>query len=644
VNEKQDESVLSDIDVDDTQEQDMKETSVTPKKCGRSKNNELSTPKKDPTPKKRGRPKKTKNVEESSQICESTPKQSRMKPTQKTSTPKAKKNMLLTDIWKKSEEKESNDTLDERVALEKTTSNEHKTRSGRSIKVTNYIAADIEKYEPDEELPKKKQKQISKRKKKSDDDDVEFIPDDVDDAIDDESDFENVSEEEPQIEQVEEPVPKIASSKKKAESEDETESEEDRVSSAKKTKKRTKSTSSKVSTEYAPRIRRIVNSEKHIIHFGEKYPDMRVPISSLGTTLGPEVERSTTQLDNKSIEICVEVKPKRVKNTTLEITKNSTTLPIKETSKFSVVPYMIDLQKAAIVSEDFAMLNVGGPVWVIDWCISFDKVQYALISVHPKTDVYLKRIYPGEVTKNPPIHQMLQLWSFGDLSDLRKSPPKVVYNIAHNHGFVWDLRWMPCQIDDPNDTRLGIVAMACSDASIVVLSIPKPTQDNTAEVPLLRLTEKVYRLRETVTETVNKGDDEQEGDVDAGDENIDVNRKEQYKVFTSLAWSPDAKYLAVGSQNGHVILYRVNHDKDEILRYMTQNIAHYTHTHNCDVADISWFSTDPNCFATVSYDGFLKLWDVRDFAEPFSFYYHCSKLDEPSMYTTWCQWCDGHFT
>ena len=64
--------------------------------------------------------------------------------------------------------------------------------------------------------------------------------------------------------------------------------------------------------------------------------------------------------------------------------------------------------------------------------------------------------------------------------------------LAHNFGSVWDLKWCPSGCwEDPSghgssegqsselrgDARLGLLAMACSDGTVRVMSIPHPGTD-----------------------------------------------------------------------------------------------------------------------------------------------------------------------
>ena len=70
-------------------------------------------------------------------------------------------------------------------------------------------------------------------------------------------------------------------------------------------------------------------------------------------------------------------------------------------------------------------------------------------------------------------------------------PPYLAMGLAHNFGSMWDLKWCPSGCwEDPSsgqgstqsselrgDPRLGLLAMACSDGTVRVMSIPHPGTD-----------------------------------------------------------------------------------------------------------------------------------------------------------------------
>jgi WD40 repeat protein len=289
------------------------------------------------------------------------------------------------------------------------------------------------------------------------------------------------------------------------------------------------------------------------------------------------------------------------------------------------------------------MINAGGPIWSLDWCTSCEDkgAQYAVVCVHPKTPVYVGRTYPGTTQSPPPLHQLIQLWEF-DMKNLTENPPKVRYYVEHNHGFVWDIRWMPCTLDD-NDDRLGIVAVAFSDNSLVLYSLPKPETINFEGegVPTIRLTEQVYTIKNTIPVFLKVKDTDEETEAEAQkkkksskkgkkkeDESIEEEELEEEeeelpapdeytKVMRSVAWSPSLEYLAVGSISGSVLLYKVNHNKQDcVLKLLMDNIGHYQQKQFSPVNNVTWSSLDSNIFATVGNSGDVCVWDVRDMMQP----------------------------
>uniref|UniRef100_A0A1B6LWK2 C2H2-type domain-containing protein n=1 Tax=Graphocephala atropunctata TaxID=36148 RepID=A0A1B6LWK2_9HEMI len=128
------------------------------------------------------------------------------------------------------------------------------------------------------------------------------------------------------------------------------------------------------------------------------------------------------------------------------------------------------------------VMFAGGPVWACAWASVPDTEdrQYLAVASHPNMDMTHEM---AAVYSYPSI---LQVWAVGRLINCLPRPesedlpvPKFLMGIAHSRGAVWSLQWCPSGCYD--DTRLGLLAAACSDGSVALYSIPhnQPTSEHT---------------------------------------------------------------------------------------------------------------------------------------------------------------------
>ncbi|RWS16976.1 general transcription factor 3C polypeptide 2-like protein [Dinothrombium tinctorium] len=137
-----------------------------------------------------------------------------------------------------------------------------------------------------------------------------------------------------------------------------------------------------------------------------------------------------------------------------------------------------------IASNDHLTCFVGGAVWSAAWCplpLEFsNKCQYIAVATCKNSDA-IHPLNHLETEKG-----LLQIWDCGLLNkEFSKQPlPRFSLGIAHNYGVIWDLEWCPggtsWQPFNKSCTtnilpRLGLLALACGDGIVRILSIPHPS-------------------------------------------------------------------------------------------------------------------------------------------------------------------------
>ncbi|XP_040359004.2 uncharacterized protein LOC8038189 isoform X2 [Ixodes scapularis] len=134
-----------------------------------------------------------------------------------------------------------------------------------------------------------------------------------------------------------------------------------------------------------------------------------------------------------------------------------------------------------------ATFFAGGAIWAGDWCPTPPRSQDGTPTPVPQW-VALACCPDPEVEH--PLSDigsevgLLQVWGLGPLQG--HSPdcsPRLGLALAHDFGFVADLRWCPSGCweaedkpsnENPGLRRLGLVALACGDGAVRILSVPVP--------------------------------------------------------------------------------------------------------------------------------------------------------------------------
>ncbi|XP_077989898.1 uncharacterized protein LOC144444358 [Glandiceps talaboti] len=254
-------------------------------------------------------------------------------------------------------------------------------------------------------------------------------------------------------------------------------------------------------------------------------------------------------------------------------------------------------------------LFTGGPVWSTSWCpLPVRKStanQYAAISchrnheeVHQYQTVYAKK-------------GVIQLWCFGELSDkMPESPPYLSLAIAHEYGCLWDIKWCPSgaweeskQSENEVISRLGLLALACSDGKVRIISVPHPGQLADHKV-------KAFTTNPCAI-------------LSATPPSLSTNQSQ----CMCIDWSPDPQHrkIVAGYVNGVIALWDL-HTTSPLLKTTSPTCTpavfspyHSFQAHSNFVSDVSWCKTSEHFLASCGADRYLNFWDLRSTSWPVNF-------------------------
>ena len=124
------------------------------------------------------------------------------------------------------------------------------------------------------------------------------------------------------------------------------------------------------------------------------------------------------------------------------------------------------------------MFFCGGAIQSAVWCPMpmpmvdvkvEERDQYLAVSVFKDEDMYRSPSQCPFESK-----YAVQIWNCGKLrnSIAAHTAPSLELLLAHSFGRVWSLAWCPSGCYD--ESRLGVLAAACSDGSVRVFSVPHP--------------------------------------------------------------------------------------------------------------------------------------------------------------------------
>ncbi|NXA44065.1 TF3C2 factor, partial [Eudromia elegans] len=269
---------------------------------------------------------------------------------------------------------------------------------------------------------------------------------------------------------------------------------------------------------------------------------------------------------------------------------------------------------------------VGGPVWAMEWCPCPEgsaASQYVALYCHRSME---------ETHSVAGLHggpALLQLWSLGTLQQEQGSEHSVAlaYGIATNHGCVWDMKFCPSGAWEPPDaprkhpqmSRLGLLAVAFSDGSVLLYALPHPGALHAsrgcqvkARVPVPGRWSDTCALCSQVQCVATL----QVGAVQAG------SASDCGQCF-SLSWLPSKPHhhLAAGFYDGTVaiwnlpttsLLQRVCQPDGSLKLYPFRCFLAHDHA----VRSMEWCKADGNFLVTAGNDRKIKFWDLRRPYEP----------------------------
>ncbi|RWS27902.1 general transcription factor 3C polypeptide 2-like protein [Leptotrombidium deliense] len=260
-------------------------------------------------------------------------------------------------------------------------------------------------------------------------------------------------------------------------------------------------------------------------------------------------------------------------------------------------------------TKDAFTCFVGGCVWAASWCpipLSENDFQYIAVATCREYD----QVHSMNCLENE--RGLIQLWNCGDLhrNSTTENKPYFCLGVAHDYGVIWDMEWCPggtswqspsLTVDTNLLPRLGLLALACGDGIIRILSVPQPKS--------LSSSAHIYRC-----EPVIILDPPGTGPAFAY----------QSTICRCVSWqkTEEQKHIAAGFGNGTVAVWNLTTaspilvvhktSSQVILRPKESWIAH-----GAQVNDLKWlpYSNMP-LIATVGYDRTLKVWNLSDLIIP----------------------------
>lgn len=251
------------------------------------------------------------------------------------------------------------------------------------------------------------------------------------------------------------------------------------------------------------------------------------------------------------------------------------------------------------------LLNAGGSVGALEW-----------VPVgNPATEPHRCKQYLAVCANLNKYHlmaahhqgtNMIQIWSFGVLGEAKaSSTPFLALGLLHEGAIVWDLAWVNGAYEkesgkDKEASRLGILAASFGDGTIRVFSVPHPSGE---QASFLRVDE----LPGVQLAVACSGS----------------------PSSLALCWSPFTPLLAAGTVKGTFAIWDLQTVSEPRLLPMFYGMGH---TSEYPVRCISFCPYNANLLITSAQDGFIHLWDMRDFFEPV--FSHKSGL-EPVLNLFW---------
>ncbi|KAK3785939.1 hypothetical protein RRG08_013941 [Elysia crispata] len=269
----------------------------------------------------------------------------------------------------------------------------------------------------------------------------------------------------------------------------------------------------------------------------------------------------------------------------------------------------LSLGQTCTVEGNF-ICSTGSPVWAIEWCPLPSGMQHcqvlavAVDSMDAKTDSNRAVSAPG----------MVQFWSLRDIKQEgtsgcdKVSEPAVSLRccVAHDAGRIRSMAWCPRTVTEhvkdqepPSDgylQRLGILALACSNGTVLMFSIP---QLNSLQTDKLEqgMSDPVLVIKPKASLT------------------LELNTRSTYcGPCLCVAWQQgeDSRYIAAGFGSGLVVVWDLQSSSplmtrnESILRPLRCFLSH-----GAPVMSLAWCPQLPHLLASSSSDFTLSLTEVN---------------------------------
>ncbi|KAF7230995.1 general transcription factor 3C polypeptide 2 isoform X1 [Nothobranchius furzeri] len=265
------------------------------------------------------------------------------------------------------------------------------------------------------------------------------------------------------------------------------------------------------------------------------------------------------------------------------------------------------------------LLFAGGPVWALEWCPTPDgapATQYVALACYRGMD----DVHRVNQTYTEP--GLVQLWDCGRLkyNNRPDSQPVLVYGLAQDKGFIWQLKWCPAGGWEPPSSsrkapflpRLGLLAVATSNGVVTIYSLPHPDallsnqkcptpKKDDANPP-------IYKVRGVMTLKLGS---------------IKAPRREKSGQVLSMDWLPQKPHniMAVGFYDGIVGLWDLS-TKSALLRVRESDRSLTLLPYRCILAHdqavraLTFCAASRHLLATAGEDRYVKTWDLRRLFEP----------------------------
>ncbi|GFS63715.1 general transcription factor 3C polypeptide 2 [Trichonephila clavipes] len=255
-----------------------------------------------------------------------------------------------------------------------------------------------------------------------------------------------------------------------------------------------------------------------------------------------------------------------------------------------------------------ATFFVGGPVQSSAFCPTpRNKIVNQYIAVASSHTLYNRHSY----TNTKSFGGFIQFWNLGCLHEnlVLKQVPSMELAIYHTHGLITQMKWCPKGCYDAASktddlSRLGLLALSCSDGSVRIYSIPHP---NLMPKRHSDGTSPVYCTSPSVMLTPLFG----------------VPCSATIKsITTCIEWHKNGQQIAAGFGNGTIYIWMLKtstltstYDEKRLLRIQPYKVFQAGGT---PVTSIS-FAPLNNCrwLASSSFDKTLRFFDLYDTCMPF---------------------------